>query len=160
MNSSPSSRSSSLLIRWTNNMLWTPQSTLSVHKIMQELKHFQILLKAANLNTLASDLTMGFSIIPLRKIRSISSAPVDVGRSVRLSKTCCMAADKTKTKSKYWPKQASIRSKSSGKRNINFKDENKGTEQKKNFFCGVSENEIQVTFNWIQAQHIPSKICY
>lgn len=42
-------------------------------------------------HTLARDLTMGLSIMPRRKIRSSSAAPVALGRDPRLSKTCCMA---------------------------------------------------------------------
>lgn len=34
---------------------------------------------------------MGLSMMPLRKMRSISLAPVPDGRSFRLSSTCCMA---------------------------------------------------------------------
>lgn len=44
-------------------------------------------------NTLARDLTIGLSIIPLRKIRSISLAPVEIGNSLRLSNTCCIAEE-------------------------------------------------------------------
>lgn len=44
--------------------------------------------------TLASDLTMGLSIMPRRKIRSSSAAPVALGRDPRLSRTCCMAGEK------------------------------------------------------------------
>lgn len=44
--------------------------------------------------TLAKDLTMGLSIMPRRKIRSSSAAPVALGRDPRLSRTCCMAGGK------------------------------------------------------------------
>lgn len=44
--------------------------------------------------TLARDLTMGLSIMPRRKIRSSSAAPVALGRDPRLSRTCCMAGGK------------------------------------------------------------------
>lgn len=37
---------------------------------------------------------MGLSMMPLRKMRSISLAPVPDGRSFRLSSTCCMAEGK------------------------------------------------------------------
>lgn len=41
--------------------------------------------------TLARDLTMGLSMMPRRKIRSSSAAPVALGRDPKLSRTCCMA---------------------------------------------------------------------
>ena len=44
--------------------------------------------------TLARDLTIGLSIMPRRKIRSSSAAPVALGRDPRLSRTCCMAGGK------------------------------------------------------------------
>lgn len=42
---------------------------------------------------------MGLSMMPLRKMRSISLAPVPDGRSFRLSSTCCMAKGGKKNKS-------------------------------------------------------------
>lgn len=42
---------------------------------------------------------MGLSMMPLRKMRSISLAPEPDGRSFRLSSTCCMAeGEKTHVK--------------------------------------------------------------
>lgn len=41
--------------------------------------------------TLARERTMGLSMMPRRKSRSMSLAPVEVGSSPRLSNTCCMA---------------------------------------------------------------------
>lgn len=41
--------------------------------------------------TLARERTMGLSMMPRRKSRSMSLAPVEVGNSPRLSNTCCMA---------------------------------------------------------------------
>lgn len=39
---------------------------------------------------------MGLSMMPLRKIRSMSLAPVPDGSSLRLSSTCCMAKGREK----------------------------------------------------------------
>lgn len=44
--------------------------------------------------TLARERTIGLSMMPLRKIRSISLAPVPDGRSFKLSSTCCMTERK------------------------------------------------------------------
>lgn len=44
-------------------------------------------------HTLARERTMGLSMIPLRKMRSISLAPVPDGMSLRFSSTCCMAVE-------------------------------------------------------------------
>lgn len=44
------------------------------------------------LHTLASERTIGLSMMPLRKMRSMSLAPVVAGNSPRLSNTCCIAA--------------------------------------------------------------------
>lgn len=46
--------------------------------------------------TLARERTMGLSMMPLRKIRSMSLAPVPDGSSLRLSSTCCMAKGREK----------------------------------------------------------------
>lgn len=44
---------------------------------------------------------MGLSMMPLRKIRSMSLAPVPDGSSLRLSSTCCMAKGRKKRNSEW-----------------------------------------------------------
>lgn len=48
---------------------------------------------------------MGLSMMPLRKMRSISLAPVPDGRSFRLSSTCCMAKGGEKKQVSDWAKR-------------------------------------------------------
>lgn len=58
---------------------------------------------------LARERTTGLSMMPLRKIRSMSLASVPDGNSFRLSNTCCMALKKKKKKRIYRAKNIFIR---------------------------------------------------